>query len=257
MMYVEKIVCSLKVDGRFLRDESGVIKIPFGTDYTLYLKNMESRDAVVKVSIDGKDVLDGTKIIVRANSSVELLGFMHGQEVRNKFRFIELTNEIEDVLGYSPEDSLIRVETWFERAKPIVQEFTYVHHQQWYPSWNEYPYGVRWISGGGTTTSANNVPIVSSCYNYSYGDGNPAVYTSDVGITVGGKECQQDFTTGYIGELEGLSHVMVLRLSGYKSNNEKVKTVTTTKGTIKCTTCGRENLYKDKFCSNCGTFLVK
>jgi hypothetical protein len=257
-MHSEKFVCSLKINGMYLRDESGVVKIPFGTDYTLYLKNINSRDAVVKVSIDGKDVLDGNRLVVRGNSSIELLGFMKGQEVKNNFRFIKLTQEIEDRLGYSPEDSLIRIEVWYEKAKPTVQEFTYVHHQPWYPYWNEYPYGVRWISGGGHTTCGNSMPNVVSCYNTSYGDANAAAtYTSDVGITVGGKECEQNFGSAYVGDLEDQSHVMVLRLSGYKSNNEKVETVTTTKGTIKCSTCGRENLYKDKFCSNCGTFLVK
>lgn len=263
-MYFEKFVSSLKVDGKYLKDECGVIKIPFSTEYSIFLKNINSRDAVVAIFIDGKNILDENRLVVRANSSMELLGAMNGQEVKNKFRFIQLTKEIEDHLGYSPEDSLIKIEYWFKKPDPIEYNIKYTYTYPpyiWYPyePWYPRPYvdNIRWVSCGGNTTSATRLSENTNSYCVKkYGD-NDGVYTSDVGITVDGSECKQNFESTHVWDLESQSHVMVLRLSGYKDLNKKVETIFTTKDKIECPTCGRKNEYNDKFCSNCGTFLVK
>ena len=261
MMYVEKFVASLKVNGKFLRDEDGAIKIPFGTEYDLYLKNIESRDAVVSVSIDGKDVLDGNKLVVRGNSSLDLLGFMDGQQVKNKFKFIELTKEIEKHLGYSPEDSIIRIEFWFKKMKPIVQEINTIYKPHWeYPYYPYMPYAYWYYNdyNGNIYTRGRGSSCGTSVYNdssctYST-DAVNCSFTSDIGITVKGNECGQDFSSTYVGDLEEQSHVIILRLSGYK-DDKKVETVFTTKDKIECPTCGKKNEYNDRFCSDCGTFL--
>jgi len=257
-MYQEKFVCSLKVDGRFLRDEKGEIKIPFGTDYSLYLKNVDSRDAIVKVSIDGEDVLDGNRLVVRGNSSMDLMGFMNGNQVRKAFRFIELTKDIEDHIGYNPEDSLIRIEVWYEKMKPVTQDVYTVYHN--YP-WNPYPH-IYWTDI--TYNNANNYATrrgsgTSTSLTTNFEDAlmsfNCANYTSDVGITVKGEDCHQDFGSAYVSDLESQSHVMVLRLSGYKDANKKVEMILTTKDKVECPTCGKKNEYNNRFCSSCGTAL--
>lgn len=247
-MYFEKFVASLKVDGRFLRDESGVVKVPFGTEYELYLKNLESRTAVVAVSIDGKDVLDGNKLVVESNSSMDLLGFMEGQRVRNKFKFIELTKEVEEDLGYSPEDSLIRIEVWYKKIQPAhTIVYTYTYNPYPFPyHWNTYNTGGRGSSSG-AISSSNTCVADDSNIN--------CCYTSDLGVTVKGNECRQNFGSTYVGELENESHVFVLRLSGYKED-KKVSVVTKTKDKIHCPDCGKANRYSYKFCTNCGKLIA-
>ena len=257
-MYVEKFVVSLKVDGKFLRDNESTVRLPFNSEYSLYLKNLESRDCVVKVFIDNKDVLDGKEIIIRSGSFLELEGFLEGMNVKNKFKFIELTKEIEKFRGYDPEDSLIRVEVKYQKPKPVVQEYishwtyTYPHYKEW----NEITYSDH-------TFTSNNT---SGIYSRSVGgmsSGNSEVKSlamggvpmSDVGITVKGQETNQIFGNGYIGDLESVPHIIILRLSGYKENKMEVKQYITTKEKVKCLTCGKENSTEFKFCPKCGTFI--
>ena len=253
MMYHEKFVTALKVDGQFLRDENGVVKIPFDSAYSLYLKNLESRTAVVGVSIDGKDVLDGNRLVVESNSSMDLLGFMDGQRVRNKFKFVELTKEVEKDLGYDPSDSLVRIEVWYKKIQPqFVNTYVYTYYNPIYPyRYDGITYGNLTSSGDYTIKDAtfidcSNTKDISSI-NFSN--------TNDVGVTVRGNDCRQNFGSTYVGELETESHVFVLRLSGYKED-KKVSVVTNTKDKKYCPNCGKANYYGNKFCTNCGKFIV-
>jgi len=258
MMYVEKFVVSLKVDGKFLRDNESTVRIPFGTEYGIYLKNLESRDSVVKVSIDGKDVLGGKEIIIRSGSFLELEGFLEDMNVKNKFKFIELTKEIEDFRGYMSEDSLIKVEVRYQKPKPTVQEFV-GHWIYTYPNrstWSEITYSSN-------TSVSNDTSEIHYLGGHGMSSGNATIKsvamagipTSDIGITVKGQETNQNFGNGYIGDLELTPHVIILRLSGYKENKTEVKQYVTTKEKIKCLTCGKENSTEFKFCPKCGTFI--
>jgi hypothetical protein len=60
------------------------VTLPFGSDYSLKLKNLESRKALVSVSIDGQDVLNGKQLIVAPDSDALLDGFMDGSEVHSR-----------------------------------------------------------------------------------------------------------------------------------------------------------------------------
>ena len=80
-------------------------------------------------------------------------------------------------------------------------------------------------------------------------------FISDEGITVKGSEVNQQFQYGYIDELENISHVLVLKLKGYNSKEEKIKQPLLVKTKVQCKTCGELNTSKNKFCSSCGTFL--
>jgi hypothetical protein len=59
MMYSNRFVCSVKVNGKILREQSGTVTLPFGCEYEILLKNLNSRRAMVSVSVDGKDATDG------------------------------------------------------------------------------------------------------------------------------------------------------------------------------------------------------
>lgn len=254
MMQYEKFVVAVKAGEKFLRDQDGVVRLPFGTDYNLFLKNINSRDAVVSVSIDGEDVLGGSRLVVNANSKMELLGFLEGQSVKNKFRFIELTKEVEDRVGYSPLDSLIRLEIRYRKPKPIVQEITTTYT---YPKWEYYPWtytsrGTGTYSTSAYTSSADMPVVAMASCACNFTSNEPC---SDVGVTVKGQQCNQEFSSIFIDDLEEQSHVMVIRLSGYRENNNKVETLIGSQEKIECPTCGRKNENKSKYCSNCGTFL--
>ena len=269
MMHQDNFVVSVKSDGKFLRDEHGVVKIPFDSEYALYLKNLDSRPAVVKVSIDGEDVLNSQQLIVAGNAHLLLEGFLKGLVATRKFKFIELTKEVEENLGYSPEDSIIRVEIQYQKRKPQTQEIQRVYRDR-YRDWWIYPYpytyydpnpqytltwndssGIHSYSGGNScgVVSLDSVNCTYSVNSESYS------YTSDIGKTVKGENCDQQFQQGYLGDLEEQSEVLTLRLSGYRDDNKKVEAITTKTDKIYCSQCGKANGLDNKFCPVCGTKL--
>jgi hypothetical protein len=251
-MYYEKFVAALKVNEIFLKDDEGKIKLPFGSEYSLYLKNLESRDAVVSISIDGKDVLGGNQLIVRANSFFDLEGFLNGASVKNKFKFIELTKEIEEYRGYRLEDSLIRIEFRFQKPKPIYHPITYI--TTWStsnPVWKYDSYtSDTTLRDGSNYSSSGNSSRSVGCFNVQ----NTASI-NDIGITVKGSKSNQNFQSGYIGELEDISHVIILKLSGYKEDKTEVTSYISKKIKLECENCGMICKSSFDYCPRCGTLL--
>lgn len=259
-MFKEDFIVAVKDKyGNVLREDGQTVRLPFGSDYSLYLKNLKSRKAVVDISIDGEDVLDDNRIIVDPNSSTELEGFMKGNKVRNKFRFIEKTKKIEKHRGNKPDDGVIRVEiTWEEKeykfdwnpwCKQLEQKTT---PYPWYNTWDvthttaspDIMYSMscsshtyNWCSDGGSTIQSRNVNMSN---------------VNDDGITVKGEETEQDFKRGYVKCLETESVVITIVLKG-TTNGDKVTKPKLVKKKIKCPTCGKLSRSDTKFCPECGT----
>jgi hypothetical protein len=262
-MFRNNFVVSLKSEGKFFRENGDIIQLPFESEYSIYMKNLNSRKAVVKVSIDGKDVTDGHSLVIEPNSVLELEGFMDGNLAKNKFKFIKMTRQIENFRGTTPEDGLLVVEYDFEKEKPINREIVYIpyylyphyypSYPYYYPCWT-YTGTITYSGGGGTTTTistannANNVTYTSNyCLNANNIDNN--------GITVKGDDIQQQFYPTYIGEMENRPTVISLKMIGISKEEINNKPIFTNEKKI-CETCGTSNKNKNKFCSTCGTRLA-
>lgn len=89
MVYYNKLVAVIKVDGNIIREDNDLVNLPFGSEYSVYLKNLGLQDVVVNVDIDGKDVLSGNKIIIPSKETHELLGYLNGNQITNRFKFIQ------------------------------------------------------------------------------------------------------------------------------------------------------------------------
>ena len=63
MVYQNKVVAVIKVDGKVLREDNGSVRLPFGSEYSVLVKNLNSVRVEAKITIDGKDVGDGRKRI--------------------------------------------------------------------------------------------------------------------------------------------------------------------------------------------------
>jgi len=136
MTYKDQFVVEVKCNGKILRVQDDVIHLPFGSEYSIYLKNLNSRRAAINISIDGEDVLDGSSLILNANSSTDLEGFLRGATAKNKFKFINKTKEIQDHRGDKIDDGIIRVEFAYEKAKPIQKLIVEDHHHHDHYHWN-------------------------------------------------------------------------------------------------------------------------
>lgn len=275
MMYNNKLAFAVKVAGKVLREFGETVYLPFGSEYSLVIKNLNNRRACVRITLDGQEVVDGG-LIVNANSSVDLERFVKpGQmDKGNRFKFIERTGKVEATRGIQLEDGILRVEFEFEKEYPKYEPT--VHHHIYH---NRYPLIGSYYSGSvtGSLGSASLGDVQAYASNASFSStstgeaklmntrsrslksaagGETEVKTSGnqiAGITVPGSVSEQKFvSTNFTGD--GTTQVMVMRLFG-ETETAPVKEAITVKTKPKCTTCGHVNKAKAKFCSECGTGL--
>jgi hypothetical protein len=177
MMYANKLAVALKVNGKVLREmksegseRDDTVRIPYGSEYSVYVKNLNSVRALVRIEIDGESVTDGMTLIVEANDDIEIERFVKNRNMNTglKLKFIERTQKIEDgPRGIKTEDGLIRVEYEFEREpakivpSPIYQPIVstpwplpQVHHHHHYGKrdfLNEYKGTGDYVGSNGVT----------------------------------------------------------------------------------------------------------
>ena len=123
-MYESKLVASLKANGKILREFKDTVYIPFGSEYSFLLKNLNTTRALVNVFIDGEDMTPGG-LVLNAGQEVDLERSIKGGNLTegNRFKFIERTSAIENgPRGVKLEDGLVRIEFQFEKPPMRVSE---------------------------------------------------------------------------------------------------------------------------------------
>jgi hypothetical protein len=196
------------------------------------------------VWVDGKEVTENG-IIIGGNDTGILDGFIENRIVKNKFKFVKVSDEIRDFRGEFPEDGLIRIEVIFEN-RYLYPEYGY-KPAIWYIPWkpNEIDYTTRiWTD-----------EYTIFCSSYSPKNNEASVFdfnsiSNENGITVKGEEVNQHLSSDYFYN-DGLeeSSVIVFKLVGYDGE------IKTTRDKIQCDVCGRMNKSSQKYCSACGNYL--
>lgn len=283
-MYSNKLAVAIKSNGKILRETKDIVHLPFGSEFSVLVKNLNSKRVQFTLFIDGTDALDKETIVVNANSEVEVKRFIRNgnMDEGNAFKFIERTQAIEDgPRGVKIDDGIVRVEFWFEKDKPEikVQDIYWEkhHYRDYYPqtrTWYGPMIGSTSISGslgdtvGGATSAIlrgatlNQVTATSATFSATSATAQSlsdvaltdASLKNDVGITVPGSKVEQKFTTVYGFVAEANSHTIILRLVGKVGEVEVAKPITVAHKS-KCVTCGKLNKANSKFCSDCGTAL--
>jgi hypothetical protein len=245
-MYQDKMVCCLKANGKILREFKDTVYVPFGSEYSILIKNLNSLRAIVNITIDGTDAVPGG-LVVNANQEIDLERFVKDMSNGNKFKFIER--------GIKTEDGLIRVS--FKYAKPTpVQQLSWGQ-----PQWGQYPPGVRGFThdtmtygGAGGSMSSAIATGASSISLNNISAQSSVLRSNDVGITVPGSHSSQKFVTVQDFATEAEEHVIVLKILG-ETDAGQVAAPVTVKAKPKCTICNKINKATSKFCSNCGASL--
>ncbi len=261
MMYNHKLAVALKSAGKVLREFGETIYIPFGSEYSVLIKNLNSVRALVKIEIDGVDVGDGTKFIVDPNSNVELERFIKNSNLKNgnRFKFIERSDSIEQHRGVGVEDGLIRVEFNFEKVVSFIPDRSHGwnnrnnnlndRNDNWYNNRHGLNGDITFINSVTRQTTANT----SNNVNYT---ADISTNVNDVGITVPGSVSNQQFQDADWFPIETETHVIMLQMLGQTENNQQVTKPVTVKAKPKCVTCGITNKATSKFCTECGTALT-
>ena len=256
-MFNQKLVASIKSKGKILREFKDTVYIPFASEYSILIKNLNTVRALVNVFIDGENAVPGG-LVINPGQSIDLERWIKNGNLTegNKFKFIERTSAIEDgPRGIKLEDGLLRIEYQFEIPRPVINV----------PQWNTSSiYGstlTRGISGstGDVAWPAGSVTCQAALNNVSMDSfsvtASAASFQNETGITVPGSKSTQSFTTTSIGTLEIEKHNIVLKLVGDLGNNKPVEQAVTVKHKPRCTTCGKQNKAHAKFCTECGTAL--
>lgn len=277
-MYHNKMVVCIKHNGKILRENKDLVNLPFGSEFTVLVKNLSSRRAQFSLHIDGVDVLSGTKILVNPNSETEIKRFMNttNSSEGNAFKFIERTESIENgPRGIRADDGIVRVEYWYEKEQPIYRDTVY---RTWYERhpWKDVYYTDKFYAHDQlardktlighpqsvSSTDANLRNEIKTAFASGVSVSAQGVVTASTsaesysapGITVPGSKVKQEFSAIYGFAPEAHSDTIILRLSGYRGE-KPVEVAVTTKTKQKCITCGKVNKSTAKFCSDCGTAL--
>ena len=271
-MYNSKLVASIKANGKVLREFKDTVYIPFGSEYSILLKNLNTVRALINIYIDGDNIVPGG-LVLNAGQEIDLERAIRNGNMTegNKFKFIERTGKIEDHRGIKLEDGLIRVEFQFEKVYKR-QDGIQWNNNAWQPSSMDSYYGSVMRS---TTTSAPSYPTGTvSCSDTSYAYTSMAVGSAtlsvssasvqsfnaapqtETGITVAGSKSDQKFVTASWFATETEKHNLILKLLGETEDNKMIREPITVKAKPKCTSCGKQNKATAKFCSECGTALV-
>ena len=278
-MYNQKLVAAIKSNGKILREFGESVYVPFGTEYSILLKNLHDRRVVARVYIDGVDVTAGGLVIgARKEIDFERSLANGSMDKGNKFKFIERSGSVEEHRGIKLEDGLVRVEYEFEHVYPKVTSFTTTHTTgPWYdnnPLRGVTHFGTACgsatsVAGGSTMNySVDSIPR-SATKSKSKGkarsvNSNEEVYTASVqcsapanetGVTVNGSKSEQKFTMADWFPTESETHTIVLNLFGETEDNKVIREPITTKTKQECTSCGRKEKASASFCSKCGTAL--
>lgn len=283
MMYNEKLVASIKVKGKILREFKDKVYVPFGAEYSILLKNLNTVRAVVNIFIDGENAVPGG-LVLNAGQSVDLERWVKNGNLQegNCFKFIERTSAIENgPRGIKEEDGLVRIEYQFELPRPILNVLN-VRNDPWNRSFGN-PSTGDWIVPQGTvSTTSFNVGGVLRGADYSKGEqvksmaataidnycatnsivsqsecheGSATMDWCDAGITVPGSRSTQSFQTTTVGALDPTIHNIILHIVGDLGNNKPVEKPVTVKAKQQCETCGHTNKATANFCTKCGTSL--
>lgn len=291
MMYSKKLAVAIKTNGKVLREFANSSKtkdtvyIPFGSEYSVLLKNLNSVRVLTNVYIDGTNATPGG-LVLNAGQEIDLERWIANGNLStgNRFKFIERTGAIEDHRGIKLEDGLVKVEYQFEKVYQSVQPTFYPGHWEWHPHYWDYKwyrgYGPHWndtIGASGSTGSTSTYGMRGSSLGSTVGtnsirtkgisssvntsaplssslDSSQAFY-NDAGITVPGSKSDQKFQTASWFATEEETNVIILKLLGETPDNKPIQKPVTVKAKTKCTTCGTMNKAHAHFCHKCGTAL--
>lgn len=257
MVYKNKFVAEVKCGGKILRAIDDVVYVPFGSEYSILLKNLNTQKALVTVTIDDRIVTDGG-IILSPNETLDLERFIDG-DLKNgyKFKFIQKTKEIQEHRGDELTDGIIKIEWQWEKT---YYDY-YLNTNTLFRSNVERGRGWE-ASGGGSGTFYGGSCDVYCCSVGNAVGGSPINNISeapldDEGITVEGGDSNQSFVYGTIGRLETEIHNIVFMLRGVTEDNQKVQKPILVHEKIKCKYCGKKSESSQRFCGTCGARLVK
>lgn len=247
-MYRNKFIALIKKDGIPLRELGNkYVYLPFGSEYSIELRNNNYKRALAKIYIDGTPVTQNG-IVINSKTTINLERFiLDGNLSKGKrFKFVSVNDSpIHD--PNNSQNGVVKIELWLEKdyfISPISSS--------WWPTTPlSYLGGTTTLLCGtvtcATTTSRNSTSTWLSDKETFNNISNTTL--SNTGVTVEGGNSNQQFTVTHPFELETYHTTLELILQG-------VENEITTSSTMYCTKCGKKVQPTHSFCSRCGAVVV-
>ena len=205
--FIASIILKNKPLREFNYNGKRTVKVPFGSEYVIRLKNKSLDPALVTVSIDDTDILNGSELVLRSGETIDLERFVDESTTGKKFKFISLeegasTGKIDD--PYRKENGLIRINFYkadyqspslFLRnnssLSSIFREHQYRPRPNIGPLYGTSAYAAPTPHGIYTNdTSSENVIACASC---GVNSAENISLPPDKGATIEGSESNQSF----------------------------------------------------------------
>lgn len=250
MMYSSNFAAAILANGKVLREFGDTVYLPFGSEYAIRLKNLNSTRAKVNIEIDGSSVTEGG-LVINPKQTLDLERFIRNGNLTqgNRFKFIERSAKVEQYRGVQVEDGIISISFEFEMPlSPLVS--TNLTYGSYTPRTKEFSPQCQldvWNSTSNVSVPVSNLSVTAAC--------NSVLPVNETGITVEGSLSSQTFSTTHWKGSIGGAYTMNIRLLGETDDNKVVRQPFTVKTKAKCKTCGTLNKATAKFCSECGTSL--
>ncbi len=279
MVYSNHFVLCILVNGKPQSErKDGIIPIPLGSEYSLRLRNKNSRRSLVKFSIDGEDV-SGPGYIIPAHSAIDI--HRHFDKDRC-FKFVSIDSP--EAIDHGKNDNsdgskgVIQARFYLEKAhytppcKWPTEE--HHHHHHYYPPSSPVilPHPTPWPHPY-TTWCGNSNPgsLLRTCSNSPEASGswsnkaasdvwpnlsNPVGTASNMsfneGCTIEGGSTGQTFREEWF---DSESDFVTIRLV-LKGIDNACPVVVSSSSEEYCTRCGARRARKaDRFCGACGNKL--
>jgi len=179
MMYQSKMAFAIKSKGKVLREFKDTVYIPFGTEYSILLKNLHTTRAVVNVFIDGVNQTPGGLVVDALKESELERSLLNGSlTAGNRFKFIERTGAVEEHRGVQLEDGLVKIEYQFESIAQIRTPSVQNHYYNGLKvgsGYNSLDVPGHWLSASGGQVNAYNASLATGTTNASLTTNNTGV----------------------------------------------------------------------------------
>lgn len=266
-MYKNKFAAALKIGNEVLLEDKTTqeISLPYGSEYSIFLKNLSDHLASVDIFIDGKK--EYTNIKINSKDSLDLNAFKSG----NAFKFVEKSEELNKLRPERIEDSLIEIViTYFKKSAfdklSRLNKTMFEETIRYDPPRNPLnPFEITSDSldkrnlfepiskgGGFTGSGSSSLDIMYACCTNHVEESS--LKRDFGGITVPGKPTKNNYS-----EISSYDRTYLIKEDSFsivmKLNGLVDKEVKTSKSKKKCPTCNKKYKAAFNYCPLDGSYL--
>lgn len=266
-MFKQNTVISIKVGKNFLPDQDSIVKLPFGSEYSILIKNLNNSPIKVRMFIDGNINGPEKGFLIKEKDSFEINSFFN---TNNALKFVNKSKELNKHREENIEDSLIRFEVDILNEKESKNNFSdlaellkksqikkrpFESNKPWdnYPKvdLHEHPFLPEKNNTFGGNYNPYEQVFCSSIESIYSNESSLIAYSNESGITVPGKKIEKQIVTE-LNEIKYIKKESLCFIFKLESTNENISF---DKEKKVCLVCNKKYKSKYNYCPIDGSYL--